>query len=80
MAKFRLVHIGPQRESGWLTVQRGDYFSLRWAQVKDHQAELAAAIEKETMIPGGIGDDYSEWLDWNLLPPWARELLEAEPL
>ena len=79
MAQFRLVHIAPYTaSSGWYTVQRDDYFPLHYPQVKEHQEELAALVAKETMTAGRIGDLYSEWKDWDLLPEWAVEPLETE--
>ena len=82
MAQFRFVHIHASHpdEGDWLTLQRDDYFPLRWHQVKDHRDELEARIAKETMTMGGIGDAYSEWKDWALLPEWAIKPLECEPI
>ena len=77
--QFRLVHIAPYlAKSGndWFTIQRDDYFPLRWPQVADHRAELEALIVNETVVADGIGNEYSEWKDWSNLPEWAVEPLE----
>ncbi len=81
MTSFRFVHIAPYVTSGgWRTLQRDDYYPLRWPEVEKHQEELAVLMKDETMIEGGIGDKYSDWHKWDELPPWAKELLESIPL
>ena len=80
MPKFRFAHMIPYTSGGWVTVQRDDYFPLRWSQVKSHQEELHTLIAKEEMVKGGIGDCYSPWHDWSELPEWAIEPLERESI
>ena len=80
MPKFRFAQVAPYISSGWVTLQRDDYFPLRWPQVESHQEELQVLIANEEMVKDGIGDCYSRWHDWSELPEWAIEPLERESL